>query len=496
METLSFHRPRRSVRRTLTPVAISWVTLALILTGCADVETPVQPPELRESRLTEAADQPLPITVPLAPASGPGGPAWTLRDEFTSMAERIPGGFGGLFFDDDGVLNVVLQDVGQSGAARAALEQERFIQARRVGPRGESFNPSQARVTAGRWDYARLHAWYRELMRALPDPPRIGSINVEENRLFIGVADPGERKVVLDIAARVGVPPEGLRVDVVPALHSLSVRSKHRPVPAGVQTQYRALGMEPHCTIGPNVTRLGQQGFLVNSHCTRAFGEVDWDNLTHYWQHTVNKWYESPRTRHMGNEAIDPELFPCDENWQGCRNSDAALGLYASYTNPDFGRIARPGSRNTDEIALDANDPRFFIIQAMGWSLGGEVLEKVGRTSGWTGGQVVFQWGPNQEDGGCVDLTRGEAPFATLRCQIIVSVPDAPRAAARGDSGSPVFWMTGGLNVQLRGILWGMIGDCFPGSDGILSCDHFVASNLGGVEYDLDPDWNAPLQYF
>jgi len=59
-----------------------------------------------------------------------------------------------------------------------------------------------------------------------------------------------------------------------------------------------------------------------------------------------------------------------------------------------------------------------------------------------------------------------------------------------------VFWMTGGLNVQLRGILWGMIGDCFPGSDGILSCDHFVASNLGGVEYDLDPDWNAPLQYF
>ena len=102
--------------------------------------------------------------------------------------------------------------------------------------------------------------------------------------------------------------------------------------------------------------------------------------------------------------------------------------------------------------------------------------------------------GGEREDGACVDLRSESGP--TLRCQLIVAVPAAPRAAGQGDSGSPVFHIIAGSQVELRGMLWGGTGNCFAGSDGVLSCDHFIASNLGGIERDLDPSGNAPLTYF
>jgi len=490
--------------------AISGVSFALscVLTACIDSDTPVQPDEPRAIQLAEEPDEGLSVTLPVGGPSEVPGPAWTIRDEFAAMAKRVPGGFGGLFFDGDGVLNVVLRDLHQADAARAALDAEPFIQARRVGLRAHEFDPGQARIHSGLRDYAELYDWYRALMDEVPTTPRMGSINVERNRLFIGVADEEERALVRNAAVRVGLPPDAIRVEVVPPVRTLSVRSRQRPVPGGVQIQFKIGGQNPDCTIGPNVIRLEQTGFLVNSHCTRHPWDVDWGDITHYWQHKVNSWYEPQTTRHIGNEAIDPLPFPCSTNPEnGCRNSDAALGLYNSNeggsgnAEPDFGRVAKPLSRNTGALTLDPENPRFLLVQKMGWSLGGEVLEKVGRSTGWTGGPVVVQWGTEQEDGGCVDLTPAATQFnpnpPTLLCQMIVRGPDQPPfAAGVGDSGSPVFRMVDGLTVELRGLLWGGLPPCGPNAEGILVCDFFVASNLGGVEMDLDPWFDAPLEYF
>lgn len=65
--------------------------------------------------------------------------------------------------------------------------------------------------------------------------------------------------------------------------------------------------------------------------------------------------------------------------------------------------------------------------------------------------------------------------------------------AGGGDSGSPVFKITSGTNVNLPGIVftcYGTIYECLDPVTGkpIYYCTQFAASNLGGVEMDLNPD--------
>jgi hypothetical protein len=258
----------------------------------------------------------------------------------------------------------------------------------------------------------------------------------------------------------VGVPNDALTVESWPEPVELtSLSNQIRPVPGGVEITYSGYGL---CTLGVNAKRLGQSGFITASHCSGVKFGYD---VKHYYQ----------GGGHIGNEGIDPEVFPCAESLRGCRNSDAMLGLYAGGVSSDFGYIAKPITRNTGSTTIDAVYPRFRIVSEFNWAVTGETLEKVGRTTGWSGGQVVD---------GCLDLG---VTGGTVRCIMLVNAP-----AGLGDSGSPVFEITNGTDVRLRGVLFG--GDtCLPPA--YTQCSRFYASNLGGIEMDLDPDGNAPLTY-
>src|SRR5439155_404148 len=87
----------------------------------------------------------------------------------------------------------------------------------------------------------------------------------------------------------------------------------------------------------------------------------------------------------------------------------------------------------------------------------GFVVNKVGRTTGWTQGQVTAT---------CVDVIVLGSPNADL-CQDQVSA-----GVGAGDSGSPVFAIASGNDVQLRGILWG----------GTLDGTSFVYSPIANIE--------------
>lgn len=224
--------------------------------------------------------------------------------------------------------------------------------------------------------------------------------------------------------------------------------------------------------------------YLVASHCSDDPFQsyFQWpDPITHYYQPTNN----GNTSHHIGNKGIDPPLFNCVEDPDGCRNSDAAQGLYPSYASGELGYLARPASRNDDTYTLDSTDPRFEITGIMQWSIHGETLEKVGRTTGWSGGEVID---------GCITIETGDG--YTIRCAMIVDA----RAGTR-DSGAPVFRILSGTDVQLRGTLFGAILEtCDTGvdpeySDVVLYCDEFVASNLGGILMDLDPNGWAPLTF-
>ena len=87
----------------------------------------------------------------------------------------------------------------------------------------------------------------------------------------------------------------------------------------------------------------------------------------------------------------------------------------------------------------------------------GATVNKVGRTTGWTAGQVTAT---------CVDVLVLGSLNADL-CQDVVSA-----GVGAGDSGSAVFAITSGNDVQLRGILWG----------GNLDGTSFVYSPIANIE--------------
>jgi hypothetical protein len=107
------------------------------------------------------------------------------------------------------------------------------------------------------------------------------------------------------------------------------------------------------------------------------------------------------------------------------------------------------------------------------------LFEKVGRSTGWSGGTVID---------GCVDVTIETGH--TIRCTVRVNA-----IAGRGDSGAPMFRILSGGAVELRGMLLGGIGQCWTGGDGLLRCTNFIANNLGGIIADLDPNGNEPLTF-
>ncbi len=404
--------------------------------------------------------------------------ARTIRDEFADMAQRIPGGFGGIFFEG-GQLTMVLVDIEVDAEAGMALGAEQLIQEKQERPGGGAFNVRDLEVARGEFSYDDLYEWYTALMEVLPIAPRAASIAVRDNRIRIGMRDEDEVLAVERAIEEARVPREAVVVGITSEVQLMDLSGQHRPVLGGLRVSW------PHpqegwvsCSLGPNLERLGQRAFLVNSHCTRAFGEVV--DTTFYYQPT------SPSG--MGWEQIDPPVWQCPENpnGQGCRNSDAALATYHSAVSSTLGAIARPSGRNDFSLNLDSTDPEFDITSTGPWSIDGEVLEKVGHVSGWTGGEVLQ---------GCVDRSVGDA--------MIICAMTVDAVIIHGDSGGPVFEVDSGTNVELRGTVFGGIEDdegtlcepLDPPHDLRLACPVFVASNLGGINEDLQ-DWHHPLIYY
>jgi hypothetical protein len=146
--------------------------------------------------------------------------------------------------------------------------------------------------------------------------------------------------------------------------------------------------------------------------------------------------------------------------------SDAARVRYASGVSYDLGGIARTTARSLADgpITIDAANPFFNITSELSPFQGLEV-NKVGRTTGWTKSRIGNT---------CVGANVAGTNI-TLFCQSRTIVGLVPGVSRPGDSGSPVFYWTGGSNVALTGILWG----------GNSSNTSFVFSPMSGIEAEL-----------
>jgi hypothetical protein len=300
-----------------------------------------------------------------------------------------------------------------------------------------------------------LEAWFaRSSPEVLALPQTVFADHDESaNRLVFGVENAGAVRGVQNVLTRMGIPAEAYEVRVTDPIHFMSEHLRNtafRPVVAGVQLHWS----QYVCTLGFNVSHSGGYSFITNSHCTDNQGS------------TGNTQYNQPSRTiapdPIAFEAHDPAYFRGGACPRGrvCRYSDAAR---AAYVDGVAGRaeIAKTDGLNTHSLNVVG---RFSITSQDNSSTSfSGTMNKVGRTTGWTSGSVSNTCATVNVSGSNI----------TLLCQTLVT--SSQQIVAGGDSGSPVFTISSGDNVQLRGILWGGSG----------SGDLFVFSPFKQVQDEL-----------
>jgi hypothetical protein len=270
------------------------------------------------------------------------------------------------------------------------------------------------------------------------------------NRLVFGIENAAAMRGVQNALTRLGIPASAYEIQVTEPIHFMStLRDRHRPTMGGLQIHWGNY----LCTLGFSVDHAGGRSMITNSHCTNNQGST---GSTAYYQPL-----SSVDSNPIAIEAHDPAYFRGGVCPRGrvCRNSDAARALYADGVG-SLGRIAKTTGLNTGSVTVDGS----FNISGQNntsQTFSGEI-QKVGRTTGWTSGNVTNTCTTVNVSGSNV----------TLLCQTLVR-RSGTQIVAAGDSGSPVF--TGSSNVTLVGILWGGSG----------SGDLFVFSPLKNIQDEL-----------
>lgn len=313
------------------------------------------------------------------------------------------------------------------------------------------FGPGQipeggVQVVRAQYGFAQLAAWHAR-MGSLFRMPGVVMTDIDErvNRIEIGVHGSIAVPALQTGLARLGIPASAVQVVQTPAfVTTATLRDQIRPIEGGIQIGFSLF----LCTLGFNGVRSGVNGFVVNSHCTDVQGGVE--GTQHY----------QPRVaagNFIGTEIADPLYDPlkCPIELSGhlCRYSDSAYSRRDAPVTADQGFIARTDGVNSGSLTIAGQ----FRIVSEGPSFVGATVNKVGRTTGWTQGQVTDT---------CVNVLVLGSAIAQL-CQDIVTA-----GVGSGDSGSPVFAITSGNDVQLRGILWG----------GNLDGTSFVYSPIANIE--------------
>jgi hypothetical protein len=371
----------------------------------------------------------------------PGAAGKSIDERFADVGRAAPG-FGGMFLRA-GALNVYLVDDAHRAAARRAIE---------AAFGAEAVPAAGVRFLGADYSFNQLKAW-QQRANALFELSGVVTTDVDEaaNRVAVGVERASAARAVAKELAAAGVPAGAVRIDVVGQIHELAtLRDKVRPLVGGLQIRFEGF----LCTLSYNATHATQgDGFVVNSHCTTNRGTVDG---TLYYQPL-----DQVADQFIGTEVLDPPFFQetngCPRG-RLCRWSDSAYASRASGVSAMRGALAKTTGANNGSLEIAGS---FTIASELnGNAAVGAILNKVGRTTGWTQGAVTNS---------CVNTGVSGSRIVVL-CQDFVSA-----GVGGGDSGSPVFRIIRRDRVQLSGTLWG------GNSAGTL----FVYSPMTNIEREL-----------
>ena len=398
--------------------------------------------------IASCTDQTDPTTSDI-PAPDPGLARQGRADDPNTLGRAVPG-FGGFYIDAQGAPTVYLKDAGKRAEAERALAP--FLQARGLG---------QVKVKKADYDWAELDGYFTAASPEALSVPGAVFVDADEaaNRVRIAV-EPGGVGRMRAALAKLRMPAGAVVIEErAPVTYAVaqaaaagprpkakpgggaSLQGVWRPTVGGVQINFPGF----LCTLGFNV---GGGSFITNSHCTTTQGGVE---NTPYWQPT-----QTSRPTQIAREAADPTYATGGTCPSGrrCRRSDASRATYLNGTLNSIGKIAKTGRPGRSLTTTGQ-----FTITAEGSAVVGQVVNKVGRTTGWSQGAVTQT---------CANVNVSGSNVTQL-CQNVVSA-----TVGSGDSGSPVFRITSGDNVTLVGILWGGSGS-----------NLFIYSPLTQIEAEL-----------
>lgn len=291
-------------------------------------------------------------------------------------------------------------------------------------------------ASAGRQD--QMSAWFAQASPAVL--ALAGTVFADHDegagKLVFGIEHAAAATGVRTALARLGIPSSAYDIVVTePIRYAATLRDRWRPTIGGIQIHFG----QYLCTLGFNADDGTERSFITNSHCTNTQGGVEG---TEYFQPTSTV---DPTV--IAVEVEDPNYFRGGACPRGrkCRYSDASRARYSSTVSSTRGSIASTSGPNNGSLevtgtftitAQDNNTTNFAI---------GTTVNKVGRTTGWTQGAVTRT---------CVN-TNVSSSNITLLCQTFVENPGGAVVVGGGDSGSNVFRITSGSNVELVGLLWG-----------------------------------------
>jgi hypothetical protein len=413
-------------------VAVPGLLMAVVAFAAACSDAPPTEPRAAES------GPELFRTVAPHPSRAPH----TIDAEFVRIAQEVPG-FGGLFYGEDGTLNLYMS----MAQARSTAQVASALRDQLAGLRIDASALQTMKVLEGQYDFLQLDAMHRSVTPVLGLSGVVFTDADEAaNRVRIGVATAAAAAAVERSLAMLGVPRDAVIIsEAAPIQLEQTVRDRVRPVGGGLQVWRPGFSIGTGCTMGFNVrapAAPGVHGFVTNSHCTAVRGEV---TATPFYNHRPDV-----ADTFLGNEEHDLAPFTggiCPAG-RVCRYSDTAGGRYAPGVENTLGIIYRtlfPGTGlNPGSIEIDPANPRWQIVEEVPFPIVGQTVHKVGRTNGWTMGPV---------NATCQTTNVGGSNY-TMICQDRVTT-----WSGGGDSGSPYFVRFGETNdIGLIGIHWGSDG--------------------------------------
>jgi hypothetical protein len=412
------------------------------------------------------------------------------------IASEIPG-FGGMFYDEAGNLNVyMVHEDGVPRLNRLQLASRLGTQLQAMGVAGAA--AQRLLVREGAYDFAQLAAWH---LRLLPVLSLQGVVFTDadetRNRLRIGIQEGVSPVHVEHALQQLDIPRQAVVFEVsheISPFAGHTLRDRVRPVAGGLQITFQR-PEEPDvsylCTLGFNVRpgpelqlpRGAPTDFFATSSsgCSREMGS-GLAALTEYWQPLP-----SVENSFIGWEIYDPEFHSAGGHcfWPRCRWSNMIGGGYAAGVGVEFGHLYRtlfPGTVVDDtpepgSLEIDPADSRFRIVAEAPYPLAGQTLHKVGRGTGWTAGPVFDT---------CINVSVGGQPVLTvLPCQDRFT-----SAWGAGDTGSPVFRRLGADTddrVVLHGLAWGATSTA--AGPGLPPLPRVVFSSMEMIRFDFPGAW-------